>query len=377
MQNKAGLQKFLPELSFLAAILMLLLFNGIFIPFIVALALVFLIAPSIHKYQRLFKNWELSASIYLLAAISLILGFLLLFGNFIAQDLSRFNDGFQLLLKENKAELDAGAQSIQNYLQDFTENDNWQEIIDETLAEAEDSIDAGSLSWDDVQAGFEKLKGFLPQSKETKENSWKLPEFSFWFQISGFFLYFFLILYNFDYFEKLSKRYRHKEIEGTWKTFWQDFNQSFLLYFKLRTRIILLLLPIYLIMMLSLNLPGIFIYTVLILIALYIPYLQYLSLIPMSLSALVLSSEIELSFWIIMAIIAATFIIASIIEEMVLIPWIMEKNIGMNPAIMALGLSFWTFSLGNLGILIGIPLTSLVIIYFKRFIIPLWFPEKE
>jgi predicted PurR-regulated permease PerM len=48
----------------------------------------------------------------------------------------------------------------------------------------------------------------------------------------------------------------------------------------------------------------------------------------------------------------------------------MEKNIGMNPVIMVLGLSIWGYLFGMAGVLFGIPLTSLLIIYTKRFFIP-------
>ena len=45
----------------------------------------------------------------------------------------------------------------------------------------------------------------------------------------------------------------------------------------------------------------------------------------------------------------------------------MEKNIGMNPVIMILALSVWSYLLGIQGLLIGIPITSLIIIYIKRY----------
>ena len=40
------------------------------------------------------------------------------------------------------------------------------------------------------------------------------------------------------------------------------------------------------------------------------------------------------------------------------------------PVIMVLALSLWGYVMGLTGILIGIPLTSLLIIYFKRFVWP-------
>jgi predicted PurR-regulated permease PerM len=43
---------------------------------------------------------------------------------------------------------------------------------------------------------------------------------------------------------------------------------------------------------------------------------------------------------------------------------------------MVLALSFWTFSLGTIGVLLAIPLSSLAIIYFKRYLLPLYTRES-
>jgi len=66
-------------------------------------------------------------------------------------------------------------------------------------------------------------------------------------------------------------------------------------------------------------------------------------------------------------IVVGVFILASIIEEVILNPWIMEKNIGMNPVIVALSLSIWSYILGPQGLLIGIPITSILLIYLRRY----------
>jgi predicted PurR-regulated permease PerM len=91
---------------------------------------------------------------------------------------------------------------------------------------------------------------------------------------------------------------------------------------------------------------------------------------------MVLSAENPQSFLFFFSISSGVFVLASLIEEIVLTPRIMEKNIGMNPVIMVLALSFWTFSLGTIGVLLAIPLSSLAIIYFKRYLLPLYTHES-
>ncbi|MFT6183939.1 MAG: putative PurR-regulated permease PerM [Flavobacteriales bacterium] len=99
--------------------------------------------------------------------------------------------------------------------------------------------------------------------------------------------------------------------------------------------------------------------------------MQYLALIPLLLGCLVLSIENPHSFLFYFGIVLGVFVLASIVEELLLTPLIMEKHIGMNPVIMVLALAVWGYVLGTPGLLIGIPLTSLFIIYVKRYIVPI------
>jgi predicted PurR-regulated permease PerM len=115
-----------------------------------------------------------------------------------------------------------------------------------------------------------------------------------------------------------------------------------------------------------LNMPGCILFTLLIVLLSYIPYLQYIVLIPASVACLALSTEGNQTFLFYFGMVVGIFVLASIIEELLLNPLIMEKNIGMNPVIMVLSLSVWTYILGLPGLLIGIPLTSFLIIYLKR-----------
>ena len=113
--------------------------------------------------------------------------------------------------------------------------------------------------------------------------------------------------------------------------------------------------------------PGTIIISLLIIILSYISYLQYLALIPLSISCMVLSVENSQSFLFYFSIVIGVFIVASIIEEWLLKPRIMKDNTGINPVIITLALSIWTYLLGMPGGLIAIPMTGLMIILFKQY----------
>ena len=65
----------------------------------------------------------------------------------------------------------------------------------------------------------------------------------------------------------------------------------------------------------------------------------------------------------------AVFLVAQIIQEAVLTPRIMGNATGLNPAIILLSLSIWGSLLGFVGLIIALPLTSLLLAYYQRYII--------
>lgn len=75
------------------------------------------------------------------------------------------------------------------------------------------------------------------------------------------------------------------------------------------------------------------------------------------------------NFWIIIASAAAVFIIVQIIQDGYLVPRIMGKITGLNPAIILLSLSIWGSLMGMLGMIIALPLTTLMLSYYQRYII--------
>ena len=54
---------------------------------------------------------------------------------------------------------------------------------------------------------------------------------------------------------------------------------------------------------------------------------------------------------------------------MVLIPTIMKSQMGLNPAIIFLSLSLWVYVMGFIGLIIGLPLTTLIISYYCEFVL--------
>lgn len=99
-----------------------------------------------------------------------------------------------------------------------------------------------------------------------------------------------------------------------------------------------------------------------------VPYLHTFALIPCAFLALLKSADTGQNFWVIMAMVVGLFIVIQIITDMIVTPKIMGKAMGLNPAILLLSLSVWGALLGFIGLIIALPLTTLIITYWKKYV---------
>lgn len=100
-----------------------------------------------------------------------------------------------------------------------------------------------------------------------------------------------------------------------------------------------------------------------------IPYLQLVGFIPTILLALVKAADTGQNFWFILFCAIAVFAVVQTIQDVYLTPRIMGHVMGLNPAIILLSLSIWGSLLGIIGLIIALPLTTLLISYYRRFIL--------
>lgn len=99
-----------------------------------------------------------------------------------------------------------------------------------------------------------------------------------------------------------------------------------------------------------------------------VPYLQLISLVPTTLLCLVCSADANVEFWSIWWACMAVYIIVQCIQDLFLTPKIMGKAMGLNPAIILLSLSVWGTLLGFIGLIIALPLTTLLLAYYDLYI---------
>jgi predicted PurR-regulated permease PerM len=100
-----------------------------------------------------------------------------------------------------------------------------------------------------------------------------------------------------------------------------------------------------------------------------VPYLKIIGIIPTATMGLLRSVETGQSYGSVLLGIAIVFILIQMTEDLILTPKIMGKVTGLNPAVILLSLSIWGSLLGIVGMIIALPLTTLIMSYYKRFVL--------
>ena len=100
-----------------------------------------------------------------------------------------------------------------------------------------------------------------------------------------------------------------------------------------------------------------------------VPYLQLIGFIPAILLAIVKAADTGQNFWFIMLMVVIVFGVVQLIQDTFLTPKIMGKVMGLNAAIILLSLSIWGSLLGIMGMIIALPMTTLLLTYYQRFVI--------
>ncbi len=99
-----------------------------------------------------------------------------------------------------------------------------------------------------------------------------------------------------------------------------------------------------------------------------VPYLHTFALIPTAFLAMLKAADTGQSFWLVFGLAFLVFCIVQILTDMVVTPKIMGKAMGLNPAILLLSLSVWGALLGFIGLIVALPLTTLIIAYWQRYV---------
>lgn len=180
-------------------------------------------------------------------------------------------------------------------------------------------------------------------------------------------LYLFFILLDFERVSRGWQPYVPKKWRGIVLKLWSDLVYGMNQYFRGQALVALCVGILFSIGFVLIDFPAAIAFGLFIGVLNLVPYLQIISLLPMALLAMLKAANTGGDFWPIMIMALVVMLVVQLIQDLILVPRIMGKRMNLHPAIILLSLSIWGHLLGVLGMIVALPLTTLLLAYLKRY----------
>ena len=181
-------------------------------------------------------------------------------------------------------------------------------------------------------------------------------------------LYMFVILMDYEYLTENWIKIFPKKSRGFWRELAGDASRELNNYLRGQGLVALTMGILFCIGFTIIDFPMAIGLGILIGIMDMVPYLHTLALVPTVFLSLLKAADTGQNFWLILLSALAVFAIVQVIIDMIVTPKIMGKAMGLNPAILLLSLSVWGALLGFIGLIIALPLTTLLMAYYQRYV---------
>lgn len=328
--------------------------SAILIPFVIALILAYLMNPFVNLLQRLVKKRFIAVLLSLVILFGAITTVIIILVPMITNEVTHMGELVQDLVTESDLQNEIATylpENIADKIENFIVSKDFQKLF-----EGNEIKDLTTFA----------TKKILPTIGNIFSETINVVLGILSLAIVILYLIFLLIGYN--------------DVVAEWKTlippkyknmilgFLHDFEVAMNKYFRAQMLIATIVGVLFSIGFIIIGLPMGIVLGIFIGMLNMIPYMQNLALIPAVFLALMKSLETGSNLWVILGLVLLVFLVIQIIQDAVLVPKIMGDAIGLNPAVILLSLSIWGKTLGTLGLLIALPITYLIISYYRRFI---------
>lgn len=185
--------------------------------------------------------------------------------------------------------------------------------------------------------------------------------------VSLIMLYLFFILFDFERVSRGWQPYVPKKWRGVVSKLWKDLVYGMNQYFRGQVLVALCVGILFSCGFAIIDFPAAIAFGMFIGMLNLVPYLQVVSVLPMALLAMLKAANTGAGFWPVMLMALCVMLVVQLIQDLLLVPRIMGKRMNLHPAIILLSLSIWGHLLGLLGMIVALPLTTLLLAYLRRY----------
>lgn len=321
-----------------AAIYVLYLLRAVLLPFFVGCLIAYMIEPAVKWNQRVLKLKSHTWAVVITTFEALLcFGVLcLIFIPIIEREFSQLS----MMLTRYFQQSDPAISRIPLAFHEFIHSHFDLDKIIEQLEQIRISAISESI-WKSVAGGLDKILGLL---------GWLICV-----------VYVLFILLDFDKYEQGISNLIPVKYKSAVGSVMHDLSWTMKRYFRNQALISFITGLCYMAGFSIVGIPMSVVIGFLCMILFMVPYMVYLSVIPVTLMCIFKSMETGTDFWIIWLECIAVYVFVEAFSDMVLTPKIMGKALGLNPAIIILSLSVWGSLLGILGMVIALPASTILI----------------
>ena len=321
--------------------------SGVLLPFAIAWLLAYLLQPlvSFIQHKMRFKFRMLSIIVALLFIGLLIYGCLILVLPSIVEEILTLKD-FTLSFINKNLTNSTIPEPVVDFFKGYVKENNI-----ETLLSSEIGVELNHMLLDRLQM---IIFGTVDVVQAL---------FTFFIIL----LYLFFILLDFERLSESWALYIPKRWRGVAIKLWDDLVQGMNQYFRGQALVALCVGILFSIGFLIIDFPAAIAFGMFIGMLNLVPYLQILSIVPMVLLAMLKAANSGGDFWLIFLSAIVVLLVVQVIQDGFLVPRIMGKRMNLHPAVILLSLSIWGHLLGLLGMIVALPLTTLLLGYIQRY----------
>ena len=322
--------------------------SGVLLPFVAAWLLAYILNPFVHFFQRILhvKKRGLAVALLLISIIGSIFGIVYFAASSITNELFEMTNLIEkYFAMEHNANLPPLLREF--FRETFTDSHLEEWFKAENIISTIKSI--VPKAFDMVSASFQYLTGLVV--------------------VFIFCLYLFFILMDFDKLSETWQQFIPQKYRYFTHKLVNDLAEKMNTYFRKQALISLILGILFAIGFSLLNLPMAVFMGLLVGALNMIPYLHSLGMIPPLCVALMQAAIGGPNFWITALLICTVFVVNQLILDMLLTPKIMGDATGLHPAIILLALSIWGSLMGVMGMIIALPITTIIVSYYQHFVI--------
>ena len=353
--NRKTLIRSLVTLAVVVALYLLIRrLSGVLLPFLLSFVVAYMLAPIVNFFQHTcrLKSRVLSVLVTIISVVGVLTG------------------AIAAIVPLINRQAKALSVSVKNYLSQYQDIEFLSPEFNEQLKQIIQNMDISTLLQSEgVQQGAQKIMQFLGEGLWAIGNSIMGLAVAF---ISLLYIIFLLI----DY-EKITQnwhKYIPEKIRGSVQMLLHDLDRNMNAYFRGQALVASIVGILFAIGFQIIGLPmGIGIGLIIGVLNL-VPYMQVLGIPPCIILGLIHATETGRPAWVILLFIAIVFVVVQVIQDGIIVPKIMGDVTGMGPAWILLSLSIWGSLLGVIGMVVALPLTTLLVSYYKRFVLE--FPEE-